>query len=103
MNKFLVVLLIAIQIAACNIKESQTDKKLLTDGPIQLHPENEHYFLYIGKPLALISSVEHYGAVLNLNFDYRSYLETLSADGMNYTRIFTAFSCDCLYLEIVAQ
>lgn len=47
-----------------------------------MHPENQHYFLYKGKPLSLISSAEHYGAVFNLGFDYRSYLETLSEDGM---------------------
>ena len=98
MKKFLVVLLIAIQIAACNNKESQTGKKLPADGPIQLHPENQHYFLYKGKPLALISSAEHYGAILNLNFDYRNYLEALSADGMNYTRIFTG-----TYFEIEGE
>jgi len=98
MKKFLVVLLIAIQIPACNIHEPQTGIRIQTDGPIQLHPENQHYFLYKNKPLALISSAEHYGAVLNLNFDYQSYLETLSADGMNYTRIFTG-----TYFEIEGE
>lgn len=58
-------------------------------GPIQLHPENPHYFLYKGKATALITSAEHYGAVLNLDFDYKAYLEALAANGMNYTRIFT--------------
>ena len=58
-NKFLVVFLIAIQITACNNEESQTDIKLSVDGPIQLHPGNQHYFLYKDKPMALISSAEH--------------------------------------------
>lgn len=98
MKKFLVVLLIAIQIPACNIQEPQTRIEIPTEGPIQLHPKNQHYFLYKGKPLALISSAEHYGAVLNLNFDYVSYLETLAADGMNYTRIFTG-----TYFEIEGE
>jgi hypothetical protein len=57
--------------------------------PIQLHPRNPHYFLFRGKPTALITSAEHYGMVLNLDPDYRRYLDTLQADGMNYTRIFT--------------
>ncbi|MCC7153928.1 MAG: hypothetical protein IT161_05080 [Bryobacterales bacterium] len=57
--------------------------------PLQLHPENPRYFLFHGKPAALISSGEHYGAVLNAAFDYRRYLDTLAADGLNYTRIFT--------------
>lgn len=59
------------------------------DGPIQLHPGNPHYFLYKGKTLALVTSAEHYGALINLDFDYRRYLETLAGEGMNYTRIFT--------------
>ena len=56
--------------------------------PIRLHPKNPHYFEFRGKAVALISSGEHYGAVLNGAFDYHRYLETLSADGLNYTRIF---------------
>jgi hypothetical protein len=56
---------------------------------IALHPENSRYFLWRGKTTLLITSAEHYGAVLNLDFDYRRYLDTLAADGMNYTRIFT--------------
>jgi hypothetical protein len=56
--------------------------------PISLHPENPHYFLFRGKPLTIISSSEHYGAVLNPAFDYLQYLNTLQNDGMNYTRLF---------------
>ena len=56
--------------------------------PIALHPENQHYFIYKGKPAVLVTSAEHYGAVLNLDFDYKKYLETLHREGMNYTRIF---------------
>ena len=37
--------------------------------PISLHPDNPHYFLFRGKPTVLITSGEHYGAVLNLDFD----------------------------------
>lgn len=58
-------------------------------APIALHPENPHYFLWRGRPTILITSAEHYGAVMNLNFDYRKYLDTLAADGMNYTRVFS--------------
>ena len=57
--------------------------------PINLHPENPHYLLYKGKPRVLITSAEHYGAVLNLDFDYLKYLQTLHDEGMDYTRIFT--------------
>ena len=57
--------------------------------PIALHAENPHYFHWRGRPTILITSGEHYGAVMNLDFDYRKYLETLAADGLNYTRIFS--------------
>jgi hypothetical protein len=60
-----------------------------TGDPIALHPENPHYFLWRGRPTILISSAEHYGAVMNLDFDFRRYLDTLAADGMNYTRVFS--------------
>lgn len=57
--------------------------------PISLHPANPHYFLFRGRPAALITSAEHYGSVINADFDWRKYLATLRADGLNYTRIFT--------------
>ena len=56
--------------------------------PIRLHPGNPHYFLYRGRTVALITSAEHYGAVMNGDFDYRRYLATLESDGLNYTRLF---------------
>lgn len=57
--------------------------------PLQLLPRNPHYFLYEGKPTLIVGSGEHYGAVVNLDFDYRTYLTTLTADGLNNTRLFT--------------
>ncbi len=56
---------------------------------LRLHPDNPRYFEYQGEPLFLITSAEHYGALLNLDFDYRQYLETLREEGFSYTRIFT--------------
>lgn len=57
--------------------------------PISLHPDNPHYFLFRGKPTILIGSTEHYGAVLNLDFDYVAYLDELAAADLNVTRTFT--------------
>src|SRR6266487_3724766 len=57
--------------------------------PISLNPENPHYFLYHDKPTILITSGEHYGAVLNLDFDYLPYLDELKSKGLNLTRTFT--------------
>ena len=39
-------------------------------GPIRLHPSNPHYYLFNGQPTVLITSAEHYGAVVNLDFNY---------------------------------
>ena len=61
----------------------------IADKPLVLHPANPHYFLFRGKPTIIITSGEHYGAVMNLDFDYVKYLETLRRDGMNHTRTFT--------------
>jgi hypothetical protein len=57
--------------------------------PIKLHPQNPHYFSWRGKPTVLIGSGEHYGAVLNADFDYVKYLDTLQSDGLNLTRTFS--------------
>jgi len=57
--------------------------------PLRLHPDNPHYFLYQGRPTVLIGSGEHYGAVINLDFDYEVYLETMAEEGQNLTRIFS--------------
>lgn len=57
--------------------------------PIRLHPENPRYFSWRGKPTVLITSAEHYGAVVNADFDYAKYLAALKRDGLNYTRIFS--------------
>jgi PA14 domain len=56
--------------------------------PLALHPENPRYFLWRSRPTIVITSGEHYGAILNLDFDYRKYLDTLAREGMNGTRTF---------------
>jgi hypothetical protein len=58
-------------------------------GPLALHPENPHYLLFRGKPTVLVTSGEHYGAVLNLDFDYVRYLDELRSREMNLTRTFS--------------
>jgi hypothetical protein len=73
-------LLLFATLQACNT----TEKK-----PIALHPDNPHYFLFEDKPVILITSAEHYGAILNLDFAYGAYLIALAGDGLNLTRVFT--------------
>jgi hypothetical protein len=62
--------------------------------PLALHPENPHYLLFRGRPTVLITSGEHYGAVLNLAFDTVPYLEELKACGLNLTRTFSGVYCE---------
>jgi hypothetical protein len=64
------------------------ERPLQAAEPIQLDSRNPHYFSYKGKTIALIGSGEHYGAVINADFDFHKYLATIQRDGMNYTRLF---------------
>jgi hypothetical protein len=57
--------------------------------PLRLHPRNPRYFEFQGKPTVLITATEHYGAVLNLDFDYIKYLNELQRHGFNLTRAFS--------------
>jgi len=36
--------------------------------------------------MVLVTSGEHYGSVLNLDFDYIRYLDELQSNGLNLTR-----------------
>lgn len=56
---------------------------------LSLHPQNPHYLMFRGKPTILIGSTEHYGAVMNLDFDYVPYLKELEVSGLNVTRTFS--------------
>lgn len=62
--------------------------------PVRLHPKNPHYFLFREKPAVLITSTEHYGAVLNLDFDFIPYLDELKSHGLNLTRTFSGAYCE---------
>ena len=55
---------------------------------VNIYPDNPHYFFYNGKPLVLITSDHHYGAVIDRDFDYVKYLDYLAGSGMNLTRIY---------------
>jgi hypothetical protein len=81
MRKALCVVLLQLATAIAAIAD---------DSPfLALHSENPHYFAWRGKPTVLITSGEHYGAVLNREFDYVAYLDELRAHGLNNTRTFS--------------
>jgi len=61
---------------------------------VSLHPANGHYFLFRNQPTVLLTSGEHYGAVINLDFDYITYLNELAAKGLNNTRTWAGPYCE---------
>jgi len=63
-------------------------------SPLALHPDNPRYFLFREKPAILVTSGEHYGALLNADFDFETYFATLAADGFNLTRVFSGVYCE---------
>jgi hypothetical protein len=75
-------------------RKDSTRLRDVATGPLRLHPENPHYFLWRGKPTVLITSGEHYGAVLNRDFDYGKYLSSLKRQGFNLTRVFSGVYCE---------
>jgi hypothetical protein len=79
-------LLVALSLIVCASVAFAAD-----DGPIRLCKENPHYLFFKGKPTVLISSAEHYGAVLNLDFNCVPYLDTLKKDGLNQSRCFSGY------------
>ena len=56
--------------------------------PIRVSSANPHYFERDGKPLVLVTSDHHYGAVIDADFDFAAYLDSIAAAGMNLTRIY---------------
>jgi hypothetical protein len=58
------------------------------NSSINVCPNNLHYFFYKDKPLVLIASDHHYGAVIDKDFDYVKFLDYLARNGMNLTRIY---------------
>lgn len=59
------------------------------NGGLSLCERNPRYLSFRGRPALLIGSGEHYGAVINLDFDYHKYLETVSCEGQNLVRIWS--------------
>ena len=56
--------------------------------PVKVCPANPHYLMFKGKPVVLITSDHHYGAVMDRDFDFSNYLNYLGSQRMNLTRIY---------------
>ncbi len=59
--------------------------------PIRIHPESSKYFLFRGRALVLLTPTEHYGSVLNRNFDFERYLRDAADKRITLTRTFLLF------------
>jgi len=70
-------------------KADRQEDRQAEAGTLRLCPGNPKYLEYQGEPLILVTSAEHYGALVNMDFDEITYLEALAGEGFNYTRIFT--------------
>ena len=64
---------------------------IASDLVFSVHPKNHRCFLYRGKPIKIVTAAEHYGAVMNTNFDYNVYLKEMRRTGQNQTRVFTFY------------
>ncbi len=68
--------------------ESSEEGNVAKSG-LTLDRVNPHYLCWNGTTQVLITSGEHYGAVVNAEFDYQTYLRELYRSGLNYTRVFS--------------
>lgn len=64
-------------------------------GPVSIFPDNPHYMMYKGEPILLVTSDEHYGAVVNTEFDFIVFLDALKSKGFNFTRIYPGSYIEC--------
>jgi hypothetical protein len=82
MNATKALLILAfISITACTITH--------TEHVLKMSETNNRYLEFRGKPVILMGSTEHYGALMNLDFDYVKYFDELQRSGLNLTRTFT--------------
>jgi hypothetical protein len=63
----------------------------MSDQTFSVHPDNPRCFLYRGRPFKILTSGEHYGAVINADFNYDVYLGEMRRTGGNMTRVFTFY------------
>lgn len=86
-----------VYILVCTIAAAQTSQPIraasadVEAGAVRIHPENGKYFLFRGKPLVLIAAGEHYGSVVNREFDFDRYLEDAADKKQTMTRTFLLF------------
>lgn len=84
----MILLHFARRMAAAACLLASVALSLFAAGPIRVHPANPHYYEWQGRATVLVASGEHYGSVINPDFDFVKYLSTIQAAGLNHTRLF---------------
>ncbi len=80
MNRFMPLLILMLLFGTAEIGAGD---------PLSLNLQNPHYFEYEHKATVLVTSGEHYGAVINQDFDYVRYLDELARNHLNLTRVWS--------------
>jgi hypothetical protein len=93
-SKGLIIITLIMFFCLSTLTSELEASKMETKNFLSLNPDNPHYLTFRGKPTLLITSGEHYGAVMNLDFDYVKYLDEIQACGLNLTRMFSG-----IYME----
>ncbi|MGH9453887.1 MAG: DUF6298 domain-containing protein, partial [Terriglobia bacterium] len=74
-----------------DVTEETSGANAAAGAPITIHSENPKYFLFRGKPLALVAASEHYGSVVNRRFDFEQYLTEAADKKQTVTRTFLLY------------
>ncbi len=78
-----------VLLSGCETTLQPPGSRVMVPAALELHPDNPHYFRFRGRAAVVITSGEHYGALINQDFDFRTYLAALAKDGLNGTRVFS--------------
>lgn len=87
----IVVLARQVFLGVRQVAANPLNAKSKTTAVFSIHPNNHRVFMYRGKPMKILTSAEHYGAVVNGDFDYDAYLKEMQRTGQNMTRVFAFY------------
>lgn len=87
----IVVLARQVFLGVRQVAADPLNAKSKTPAVFSVHPNNHRVFMYQGKPMKILTSAEHYGAVVNGDFDYDAYLKEMQRTGQNMTRVFAFY------------
>ena len=85
----LLAALVAIATSRSPAATFESEARAPTPLTLSLHPKNPKYLRFRGRATLLVTSGEHYGAVVNRDFDFTAYLRQLAAHRFNLTRLFS--------------